>query len=357
MKVIVISNSANSLWYFRRGHIKSLNDASELVIIAINDITDQNRIAELTGNSTKIHLVNSKFHLFLKTLFLARDFDAILSYSLLAGVIGGLAGWLFRVPRRVVLFSGLGYLNYITKPTHLSRLISKLLQFNNAAIFVNNEDGLKLRNEYKLTFSRELIILGEGMDLKSSIEEVSSQMVGIYAGRLHPQKCVDVLVDSFGKQQNLKKLILVGFTGAQLFEFYNREFDMTNIECVGRVDDIFPFMSESRYAIMPSKPGEGFPTFLMEAMVNGRVCVSTDTFGNLDAMDKGSNGFLIKNDYFRNLSINYYSACETMQGVFNNLGKDLDAEKKYISNAKKFMEENCEREFIAKKITRFIITK
>jgi glycosyltransferase involved in cell wall biosynthesis len=357
MKVLVVSNSANSLWYFRRSHVKSLHNASEVVIIAINDITDKNRIVELSSNCSKIYFVKSKSQLFVKTLFLARSIDAILSYSLLAGVVGGFAGWLFRVPRRVVLFSGLGYLNYIPKATLLSHLISKFLKFNNAAIFVNNEDGLKLRNVYKLRFSEELIILGEGMELKSSVDEVSTNMVGIYAGRLHPQKCVDVLVESFGQQQNLKKLILVGFSEVQLFEFYNRTFDMKNIVCVGRVDDIFPYMNESRYAIMPSKPGEGFPTFLMEAMVNGRICVSTDTFGNLDAMDKGSNGFLIKHDYFRNLSRDYISAVESMKGILNKLGKNLEEEQLYISSAKKFMVENCEREYIANKVAGFIITK
>jgi glycosyltransferase involved in cell wall biosynthesis len=357
MKVLIVSNSANSLWYFRRGHVKSLHSSSEVLIIAINDVTDTTRKEELSACSKCIYLVDSKLQLFVKTLSLAHKSETILSYSLLAGVIGGLAGLIYRVPRRVVLFSGLGYLNYVPKPTLLSRLISTLLSSNNAAIFVNNEDGLKLRNEYKLHFSEQLIVLGEGLDLKPSTEKISINMVGIYAGRLHPQKCVDVLVDSFAKQSNLKKLILVGFTQQQLFEFYNRDFDITNVECVGRVDDIFPYMGQSRYAIMPSKSGEGFPTFLMEAMVNGRICISTDTYGNIDAMDGGNNGYLIKHDYFRNSSRDYIGAVTAMKGVLESLGRDLNGEQKYISNAKTFMEKNCERELIAGKIARYVVAK
>lgn len=355
MKILVISNSANSLWYFRRGHIEALDERSEVTIVAINDVTDSTRLQHLSKHSTKLRLVNSKFALLTSILLFSFRKDVIFSYSILAGVFGGLVGWLYGINRRIVLFSGLGYLNYIRKKTILSRLIALCLRFNNAAIFVNNEDSKKLEETYKLSFSKKLIILGEGMDLESVAGKLPHNKTAIYAGRLHPQKCVDVLVDSFAEQSNLNRLILVGFTRKDLKDYYKRDFNLTNIDCVGRVDDIYPYLNDSRYAIMPSIPGEGFPTFLMEAMANSRICVSTNTFGNLDAMDHGQNGYLINHGYFRNLNIDYSGAVREFRDTLNSLGKDLNREGDYIRKSIDFMKTKCERKIVAKNIANFII--
>jgi glycosyltransferase involved in cell wall biosynthesis len=335
--------------------VKALNRQAEVTIIAINDVSDSTRIKDLSEHSSDLRLVKSKLALVSGIFFLALRKDVIFSYSVFAGVFGGIVGWIYGIKRRVVLFSGLGYLNYIRKKTFLSRIITMCLRFKNSAIFVNNEDANKLEHSYNLGFQNKLIILGEGMDLQTTASKTPVNKVCVYAGRLHPQKCVDALVDAFSAQSNLSRLILVGFTEQDLKDYYNRDFNLENIECVGRVNDIAPYLDASRYAIMPSIPGEGFPTFLMEAMVNSRICISTNTFGNLDAMDKGRNGYLINHDYFRNLSSDYAGAVQQFKRTMSDVGNDLVHEEELVKNAMTFMESNCERKEVAKKIANFII--
>lgn len=356
MNTLIISNSANSLWYFRRTHVKSIHaSVDKLTILTVNDITDSSRIDYLKNNCSNLILVRNNYQLFLKSILLISKADIILSYSILAGVMGGFFGFIFNVKNRVVLFSGLGYLNYSLKTTILSRIITLLLKFNNRAIFVNNEDQHVLSDRYGLHFSDSLTILGEGMDIVPIINEKSENKIAMYAGRLHPQKCINLLIDAFSRQNYLEELLLVGFTEKELLDYYGRSFDLSKVKCLGRVDDIYQYLVKAKYAIMPSLPGEGFPTYLMEAMLNKRIMISTDTAGNKEALDNGKNGILIEHDYFRNKSSDYVSAVACFAQKVEQTGLlTKEEEENYTNNAYNFLVSNCERNDIANQIKNYI---
>lgn len=106
---------------------------------------------------------------------------------------------------------------------------------------------------------------------------------------------------------------------------------------------------------MPSLPGEGFPTYLMEAMLNKRIMISTDTAGNKEALDNGKNGILIEHDYFRNKSSDYESAVACFAQKLEQTGLlTKEEEENYTNNAYNFLVSNCERNDIANQIKNYI---
>lgn len=68
-----------------------------------------------------------------------------------------------------------------------------------------------------------------------------------------------------------------------------------NIKFVGGQDEIGPFLNMSQVFCLPSR-SEGFSNALIEAMACSLPCVATRVGGNSEALQDGSNGFLVENE-------------------------------------------------------------
>lgn len=71
-----------------------------------------------------------------------------------------------------------------------------------------------------------------------------------------------------------------GSTQEKVADYVDRN-KMTNVFMVGRIDDISPFLCAADMFVMPSD-FEGMPNAMMEAMVYGLPCISTNRTGALD---------------------------------------------------------------------------
>ena len=68
-----------------------------------------------------------------------------------------------------------------------------------------------------------------------------------------------------------------------------------NIKFVGGQDEIGPFLNMSQVFCLPSR-SEGFSNALIEAMACSLPCVATRVGGNSEALQDGSNGYLVENE-------------------------------------------------------------
>lgn len=68
-----------------------------------------------------------------------------------------------------------------------------------------------------------------------------------------------------------------------------------NFRFVGKLSNPFPLLQASRVSCLPSR-SEGFSNALIEAMACGLPCVATRVGGNGEALDDGTNGYLVESE-------------------------------------------------------------
>lgn len=149
-----------------------------------------------------------------------------------------------------------------------------------------------------LKASEELETQGDGSSTNSAREKKI-----ITVGRIDDNKNQKLLVDAYARiamQYPEWSLDLIGDgSGKQAFEKYVNILPCKDrINFTGAVDDVAKRMSEASIFVLPSKI-EGMPNALIEAMVMGMACISTDCPcggpRDLIAADE-SNGILVPVD-------------------------------------------------------------
>jgi glycosyltransferase involved in cell wall biosynthesis len=167
-----------------------------------------------------------------------------------------------------------------------------------------------------------------------------------FAGRLHPQKGVDVLLSAFKKvreelPQFSWRLKLVG-GGILCYELQAMARQLAidrAVEFLGQVDDPFPLLGQSDIFVLPSR-SEGISNALLEALAHGLPCIVTDIAGNNDVIRHGENGLLVQPDNDNDLAAAIASLA-TDQKLRERLGREAIGivEEKYSldSVAKQYM--------------------
>ncbi|MFO7166543.1 MAG: glycosyltransferase family 4 protein [Chloroflexota bacterium] len=121
--------------------------------------------------------------------------------------------------------------------------------------------------------------------------------LAIYAGRLSPEKGVDVLLAAWPatlQQVPDARLLLVG-SGAQqaaLEEQARRLGVAERVIFAGGCDDVAPFLQAADLFVLPSY-SEGLPVALLEALACGLPCVATSTDGAAQVLQDGLTGRLV----------------------------------------------------------------
>jgi len=167
-----------------------------------------------------------------------------------------------------------------------------------------NEDYIPVFEKWGIT-SEKLVFIPNGVDIrhfspgKSKIkEEYKDSKIVLYFGRLHYQKNVHLLVESFPlikKKIKNAKLIIVG-TGNQFDKLKKMSENDPDIIMTGFVSDeeLVDYMRAADIVVFPSR-GENASFTLMEAMACKLPVVSSDV-GNAKKILGEGRGILLK-DY------------------------------------------------------------
>jgi glycosyltransferase involved in cell wall biosynthesis len=119
----------------------------------------------------------------------------------------------------------------------------------------------------------------------------------IYAGRLAPEKGIDVLIDAWPRvvrQRPDAQLTLVG-AGSDLGDLCNRVESLgieRSVHFVGECSDVAPLLQAADAFVLPSKT-EGLPVSLLEAMACGLPVVATQVGGSRQVLEDGVTGGLV----------------------------------------------------------------
>ena len=238
--------------------------------------------------------------------------DIIFCYSIKPVIYGILLATIARVPKRVAMIEGLGYVfNDLIAPLSSFRRILKhivlmlyrcSLRFSNKVIFLNDDDLNYFIENHICNKEKMHNIGGIGVDLdywknESIIDH--SPVKFLFAARMIEEKGVNVLIDAIRKlkSENLTgEFLWIGGLdqnpGGISREAIMGWVDEGLIKWEGMVDSR-KRMKYSSVFVLPTYYREGVPRSIQEAMAMRLPIITTNVPGAKDTVINGVNGFLI----------------------------------------------------------------
>jgi glycosyltransferase involved in cell wall biosynthesis len=230
-----------------------------------------------------------------------------------AGLLGSLAAWLRRVPRRVYLLRGLR-LETAAGFRRSILLAAERLAAACAHVVLCNSESLRTRAaECRLAPESKLRLLGDGSSNGVDLERFSpgqsrirerlglskdAKVVG-FVGRLTRDKGVPELIEAFDailKAEPTAHLLLVGWFDAaeDALDHPARERIESHprIHCTGFVRETAPYYRAMDVMVLPTWR-EGFPNAVLEAAATGVPVVTTLCTGSCDSVVPSKTGLLI----------------------------------------------------------------
>jgi glycosyltransferase involved in cell wall biosynthesis len=234
-----------------------------------------------------------------------------------AGLLGGIAAWLARVPARVYMLRGLkletstGFKRTLLLAAEkVSAACAKVVLCNSASV---EAEAVALR----IAPARKMRVLGDGSSNGVSVERFSpgpstvrdelgiapgAPVVG-FVGRLTRDKGIPELIEAFDtilEYAAETHLLLVGWFDAAedaLGSTVRAAIESNaRIHCTGFVADTAPYYRAMDLLVLPSWR-EGFPNVVLEASATAIPVVTTESTGSRDSVVPEVTGFLIPPGY------------------------------------------------------------
>lgn len=324
MKIVLISQNASpGLLVFRIDFIRFLVSKGYVVYcfaIDFNDL-DKARLIELGAIPVDYKLSKSGINPIgdiIDTLCLARKLyaiqaDVVLSFFVKPSIYGTIASWLARVPRRVAMLEGLGYI--YTNPRSGCILKRSSLQFVHGVLatigyslahdvlFLNADDPVDLSRRAWISREKVKIIGPIGLDFSkyeySPISDIT-HIRFVFVARLLADKGIFEYIEAARLVKKIypdAEFYVLG--GLDLFNptaLSKRELTAVLQEGLinypGHVENVSEWVTNSHVFVLPSYR-EGFPRSTQEAMAIGRAVITTDVPGCRETVINGTNGFIV----------------------------------------------------------------
>ena len=312
--VMVVSNTAWSLWNFRANLIKLMYEKHGHVALCarsdefVKNFAETPYRAKWVKDFSRVPASINAFYFLCITvchIIIMRP-SHVLSFTHIGNIAGGMA-------RRYVDFkfvanlSGLGRL-YVEgqHESFFSRFLAKVINFALSSadiVFVQNEDDERWLRAL-INGRRPLIkrIPGSGTDLThftmsdpvSTYERPTRKI--LMMSRIIEEKGVDWFLDAAREKENLDNLefVLIGAPDKKnevILERVNKWHEEGYIQYNGHVSDVRAFLDDCYCVVLPSRYREGTPKALIEALAIGKPIVTTNTPGCRDTIDR--NGYAV----------------------------------------------------------------
>lgn len=138
------------------------------------------------------------------------------------------------------------------------------------------------------------------LELPQVVEQhtAGSELNILYAGRIHPEKGLDVLIRALAKVEFPYRLTVAG-TGpsreAMALVRLARKYGVdSRCDWKGYVDDLAPLMEQADVCVVPSTAPEAFGFSLLEFMAAGLPVVASDSGAQTELVENGVDGLLFE---------------------------------------------------------------
>lgn len=312
-RVLLVSNTAFSLYNFRQGVMQALLDAGFEVFAAAPRDSYAEKLERMGVHFLELRMdargVNPwcEVGLFFRLLRMLRQIRPItvFNYTIKPVVYGSFAARLVGVPS-VAVVTGLGYAflhrNWITRMARV--LLRAAFRFTREVWVINPDDGQLLR-EYQMVRPGQLRqLFGEGVNLdyfRPAPWHDGDEVRFLLVARMLRDKGVMEFAEA---ARQLKpryphvRFSLLGPVGVENptaipRETINAWVAQGWLEYLGVTEDVRPYIAASDCVVLPSYR-EGVPRSLMEASAMSRPIVTTDSPGCREVVADGETGYLCR---------------------------------------------------------------
>lgn len=286
-----------------------------------------------------------------------------------AGMLGIIAGWLTRVPKRIYVVRGLrletekGFKKSIL--LMIERLVARL---STSVQYVSPSLRQRCLQLGIGTLEKAVVIdkgSSNGIDLDrfnpeafdvSAIEHLQAEFglnpnlttIG-FVGRLVADKGLKDLiaaVEIIARDTNALQLLLIGGEDSNQGSFDTTQLTELGITVVktGAVEDVRPFYQMMDVFVLPTLR-EGFPNVVLEARAMRSLVVTTDATGAIDSIGSGEFGILAKAGDSRDLA----------RGIREALGLSPQEREELLDKSEKDLQ-HYERSMLQKKIAEYYLS-
>jgi len=318
--VALIAVEAMSHCKFRAPLIRALTVRGVKVsVLASNfEVSSKARISELGAEPVDITMARTGMNPFtdmrdtfrlVSTLSRLKP-EIVLSSFIKPVIFGTLAAWLARVPRRIAMIEGLGFVytdNGVApgiKTRSLRAMVSSLyrlaLKRAHRVIFLNPDDMNDFSSLQIVDRDKATLLGGIGVDLEewTCKTPVSEPIRFLFVGRLLDEKGINDFIEAARIMKRSRSNIEFVVLGAVDSNPGSISTEQMN-ECVkfnlliwpGHVH-VKPWICRSSVFVLPSYR-EGLPRSTQEAMAMGRPVITTDVPGCRQTVVDGRNGYLV----------------------------------------------------------------
>ncbi|MDM7858486.1 glycosyltransferase family 4 protein [Thiopseudomonas acetoxidans] len=248
----------------------------------------------------------------MRLIFLLRRLkpDVVLNYFVKPVVFGSLAAFIARVPYRVAMIEGLGFVFTETgRPLSYQRKLLKAvvlrlykigLRCAHKVIFLNPDDRAELVGAGVVPHSKTWLLGGIGVDLQRwrPLPHVIAPVTFLLVARLLREKGIEQFAAA-ARQIKLQhpqvRFILLGGLDDNPGALSERDVqawvDEGVLEWHGHTA-VAPVMAQASVFVLPSWR-EGMPVSTQEAMASARAVITTDVPGCRQTVVDGLNGFVV----------------------------------------------------------------
>lgn len=249
-------------------------------------------------------------------LLLARGRPAVLNVGTpKAALLGGIAGWITRVPRRVYVVRGLRFEGARGRKRSVLLAMERLTMACATDVVVVSRSVGQEMIAAGLT-SKQLLLVGDGSSngvdgvgvgrraaevdaqaVREQFDIPQNHLVVAFVGRLTLDKGAAVLA---GALHELRRrgvgvtLLAIGDAESEQAEELLRDPEIS-VALTGWTDDPIQYLAASDVLVLPTRR-EGYPNVVLEANACGVPVVTTTATGAVDSVVDGETGLLIPID-------------------------------------------------------------
>ncbi|MDD3651795.1 glycosyltransferase family 4 protein, partial [Immundisolibacter sp.] len=320
-RLALISSQAFSIGNFRGPLVRELVQAGVEVFALAPDYDDRQRdiVRALGAQPVDISLDRTGMNplrdgmdmLRLAAVLRRLRVDVSFAYFAKPVIYGTLAAWLARVPRRVAMIEGLGYV-FTASGDRLpwrrrqlrgavGRLYRAALAKAAQVIFLNSDDVDEFVSRGLVARQKAFRLGGIGVDLAEwpPAPPVLGPVTFVLAARLLREKGIAEYAEAARRvkaRHPEARFVLLGGLDPNPGGLTRAEVEawvaQGVLEWAGHVD-VKPWLARASVYVLPSYYREGLPRSTQEAMAMGRPVITTDAPGCRETVIDGENGFLV----------------------------------------------------------------
>lgn len=313
--ILLVSNTAQSLWNFRRDVIADMiKTGHHVTCVAVSDGAEKN-LRDLGVNFISVSMSRAGinpfseiallFHLF--KILMTQHPDCIISYTIKPNAYMTVLSKLMGIPCLAVV-TGLGYAFLTdTLRARLARSLLKMgLIFARHIWFLNKDDAAKICAGSSILTNKSSILEGEGIDTHVFDDALyvpppEKPFVFLMIARILKDKGIYEFAGAAKRVKDAYPDTVFRVVGALdsdnpaglSSEEWKALCAQCGLEYMGVADDVRPLLAAAQVCVLPSYR-EGIPRALLEAASMRRPLIATDVAGCRDVVRENITGFLVQ---------------------------------------------------------------